>query len=60
MGASNVIFKDDLISRRSMEGYLFTLFGGVINWRSIKQILVIKLNTKVEFTALLYAGMELI
>ena len=31
MGASNAAFKNDLISRRSVKGYLFTLFGGVIN-----------------------------
>jgi len=31
MGASNIAFRDDLISRRSTEGYLFTLFGGPIN-----------------------------
>ena len=46
MGASDIVFRDNLISRHSMEGYLFTLFGEIIiNWHSIKQILVIKLNT---------------
>jgi len=30
-GASDTTFKDDLISRHSTKGYLFTLFGGVIN-----------------------------
>jgi len=53
-----VAFGDDLISRRSMEGYLFTLFGGVINWRSTKQ--TIKLSTEAELIALFYAGTELI
>ena len=60
MGVSDAVFRDNLISRYSIEGYLFTQFGGVINWRFIKQILVIKLNIEVEFTALSYAGMELI
>jgi len=31
MGASDAAFRDDLISRHSTEGYLFTLFGEVIN-----------------------------
>jgi len=26
----------NLVSRKSIEGYLFTLFRGLINWRSIK------------------------
>jgi len=60
MGVSDVAFRDDLISRRSIEGYLFTLFRGLINWRSTKQTLVIKLSTKAELMALLYIGMELI
>ena len=54
------MFRDDLISRYSTEGYLFTLFRGVINWRSIKQILIMKLSTEAEFIALLHAGTELI
>ena len=31
MGVNNIIFKDNLIRRHSIEGYLFILFGGVIN-----------------------------
>ena len=54
------MFRDDLKSRRSMEGYLFTLFGGAINQRSTKQMLVIKSSTKAELMALSYAGTELI
>ena len=54
------MFRDNLKSRRSTEGYLFTLFGGVINWRSTKQTLVIKSSTEVELTALSYAGTKLI
>jgi len=29
--ASDALFKDDLVNRKSIEGYLFTLFGGLIN-----------------------------
>jgi len=60
MGVSDAVFRDNLISRRSTEGYLFTLFGGLINWRSIKQMLVIKLSTEAKLMALLYVGTELI
>ena len=60
MGASDAAFRDNLLSRRSIEGYWFTLFGGAINWRSTKQTLVIKLSTEAELTALSYAGTELI
>ena len=35
-------------------GYLFILFGGPINWRLIKQKLVIKSSTKAELIALLH------
>jgi len=31
MGVSDAVFRDNLISRYSTEGYLFTLFRGVIN-----------------------------
>jgi len=34
--ASDVLFGDDLVSKKSIEGYLFTLFRGLINWQSTK------------------------
>jgi len=57
-GASDAAFRDDLISRRSTEGYLFTLFGGAIDWRSTKQTSVTKLSTEAELMALSHAGTE--
>ena len=30
--ASNVAFSDNLVSRKSTEGYLFTLYRGPIDW----------------------------
>jgi hypothetical protein len=57
-GASDAAFGDDSISRRSTEGYLFTLFGGAIDWRSTKQTLVTKSSTEAELTALSHAGTE--
>ena len=53
-------FRDNLKSRYSTERYLFTLFRGVINQRFTKQMLVIKLSTEAELTALSYAGTKLI
>jgi hypothetical protein len=49
-----VSFGDNLVSRKSIKGYLFILFGGLINWRLIKQKLVIKSSTKAELIALLH------
>jgi len=33
---SDASFRDNLVNRKSTEGYLFTLFRGLINWRSTK------------------------
>src|SRR5438067_2312835 len=35
--ASDAAFADDPATRRSTEGYIFQLFGGAIDWRSVKQ-----------------------
>jgi len=57
---SNISFGDDLVNRKSIEGYLFTLFGGPINWRLTKQKLVMKLSTEAELLALSHAATKLI
>ena len=54
--ASDAAFGDNLVSRKSTEGYLFTLYGGPIDWRSIKQKLVTKSSTEAELLALSYAA----
>jgi hypothetical protein len=48
------------MSRKSTEGYLFTLFEGLIDWRSTKQKSVTKLSTEAELLALSHAATELI
>ena len=58
--ASNAVFSNDPVTRKSIEGYLFTLFKGLINWQSMKQKSVIKLSTEVELLALSHAVTELI
>ena len=50
------MFRDDLVNRKSIKGYLFTLFRGPIDWRLTKQKLVIKLSIEAELLALLYAA----
>ena len=57
---SNIAFSDNLVSRKSTEGYLFTLYGGPIDWQLIKQKLVIKSSIEVELLALLYVATKLI
>ena len=58
--ASDTSFGDDPVSRKSIEGYLFTLFGGPIDWRSTKQKLVTKSSTEAELLALSHAATKLI
>ena len=50
------MFSNNLITKKSTEGYLFTLFRGLINWQLIKQKLVIKLSIKVKLLALLHTA----
>ena len=49
------MFGDNLISRKNTEGYLFILYEGLIDWWSIKQKLVTKLNMETKLLALLHA-----
>jgi hypothetical protein len=36
-GASDAAFADDKETRRSSQGYLFMLFGGLIDWKATLQ-----------------------
>ena len=54
--ASDAAFSNNLVSRKSTEGYLFTLFRGPINQQSTKQKLVTKLSIEAELLALLYTA----
>jgi hypothetical protein len=55
-----VSFSNNLVTKKSIEGYLFTLFRGLVNWQSIKQKSVTKLSIEVEFLVLSHAATELI
>jgi len=56
--ASNAAFSDNSVSRKSTKGYLFTLYGGPINWQSMKQKSVTKSSTEAELLALSHAATE--
>ena len=57
---NNTAFSDNLVSRKSTKGYLFTLYRGPINWQSIKQKSVTKSSTETELLALSHAATKLI
>ena len=50
--ASDALFADNSVDRRSSQGYAMTLFSGVIAWRANKQDTVITSSTEVELLAL--------
>ena len=50
--ASDVAYADNLIIRRSIEGSIFQLFGGIIDQQSKKQAIVTTLTTKAKLLAL--------
>ena len=54
--ASDAAFGNNLVSRKSTKGYLFTLYRGPIDWRSTKQKSVTKSSTEAELLALLYTA----
>ena len=45
-------FQGDIDSRKSTSGYLFTLNGGAICWRSVKQTSVVDSTTEAEYVAI--------
>ena len=53
---SNAVFSDNLVSRKSTKGYLFTLYRGPIDWQLIKQKSVTKSSTEAELLALSHAA----
>jgi len=51
--ASDALFTDNSINRKSSQGYIIKLFGGLIAWRVNKQGIVTTLSTEAELLALL-------
>ena len=58
--ASDALFVDDLLTRASLDSYLFKLFRMLIDWKATKQRLVTKLTTKAKLYALSCATSEII
>jgi hypothetical protein len=56
--ASDASFGNCATTRRSSEGYLFKLFGGPIDWVSVKQKTVTTSTTEAELLALTHAATE--
>jgi hypothetical protein len=57
--SSDASFADN-IDRKSTEGFLFTLFGGSIDWKSTKQKTVTTSTTEAELLSLSHAATMLI
>ena len=51
--ASNALFADNSVNRKSLQGYIIKLFRGLIAWRANKQGIVIALSIEAELLALL-------
>ena len=50
----------DLDHRRSTSGYVFSLFGGAVNWMSKKKFVVALSTTVVEYMVATYASKEVV
>lgn len=49
----------DKFTRRSTSGYVFTLYGGAISWRTKKQAVVSLSTTEAKYKSTVEAGQEL-
>lgn len=57
--SSDASYADCESTRKSTEGYLFTLFGGAIDWRCTKQKTVSTSTTEAELLALSHSAKQL-
>ncbi|KAJ9537478.1 hypothetical protein OSB04_030211 [Centaurea solstitialis] len=57
-GYSDASFQTDRDDFRSQSGYVFTLNGGVISWKSSKQDTIVDSTTEAEYIAASYAAKE--
>jgi hypothetical protein len=56
--STDAAFADDLLTRKSTEGYILKLFGGAIDWRSTRQRSVTTSSTEAELLALSHTATE--
>ena len=59
-GAFDAAFADHKETRRSSQGYLFMLFGGLIDWKATLQRSVTRSTTEAELLSLSTAAVEII
>ena len=50
----------DYNNRTSSQDYIIIIFGGAVNWKAIKQNIIIIFSIKAEFLAIFYVSKELI
>ncbi|MCO5583539.1 hypothetical protein L7F22_037450 [Adiantum nelumboides] len=60
MGYTDSDYASDLDNRRSTSGYVFTMAGGAVSWRSRLQTCVTQSTTEAEYVAALEACKEAI
>ncbi|KAK6120832.1 hypothetical protein DH2020_045427 [Rehmannia glutinosa] len=58
IGYTDSDFQGDIDSRKSTSGYVYTLYGGAICWRSVKQTCVADSTTEAEHVAASEAAKE--
>ena len=49
IGYTDSNFQSDLESRKSTSGFMFTLGGGVVSWRSVKQSSIVNSTMEAEY-----------
>ena len=59
-GFTDADWAGDLTERKSTSGYLFTVCGGLVSWRSKRQAIVALSSTEAEYIALSLAAQELV
>lgn len=60
IASSDASFANDLDTRQSSQGYVFTLFNGAIDWKASKQKTVTTSSTEAELLAMSSAAKETI
>ena len=51
IGYTDSDFQSDIESRKSTSGYVFTLGGGAVSWRSVKQSNIVDSTMEAEYIA---------
>jgi len=55
---SDAAFSDNLVTKKTTKGYLFTLFRRPIDWRLTKQRSITKSSIETKLLALSYAAIK--